>query len=270
MKELTIEEIKQYQLDILDVVDRFCRENKIQYFLGYGSLIGAVRHNGYIPWDDDIDLMMFRKEYERFIKTFNAAHSEYQVYAMDNSAGYHFHFAKISSRKTVLIDDDLEINDIELGVNIDLFPIDECPEQFDTAKIVQRMHVYDLLIFAKSFRWSSLHKKPLRQKVLILAAKAAGLFFSKHFLAGREKKIATQFAQRGFHNCTVFSSTYVKGTLPIWDIEDFRPAEHVFEHRMYCIPEHYDKILRAEWGDYMQLPPEEKRISNHSFRAWMK
>lgn len=123
-KEIKVEELKQIQLDILKFVDKFCKENNLKYFLAYGTLLGAVRHKGYIPWDDDIDIIMFREDYEKFVTTFKDVN--YKVFATEVNSKYPYPFAKVGDTRTYYME---EIKDvIDTGVNIDVFPLDYLPE----------------------------------------------------------------------------------------------------------------------------------------------
>ena len=97
-KEINVEELKQIQLNILKFVDKFCKENNLKYYLAYGTLLGAVRHKGYIPWDDDIDIIMFREDYEKFVTTFKDVN--YKVFATEVNSKYPYPFAKVGDTRT--------------------------------------------------------------------------------------------------------------------------------------------------------------------------
>ena len=123
-KTINVEELKQVQLDILKFVDEYCKKNNLKYYLAYGTLLGAVRHKGYIPWDDDIDLLMFREDYEKFVTSFKD--ERYKVFATEVNAKYPYPFAKVGDTTTYFEE---EIKDVmDTGVNIDIFPLDYLPE----------------------------------------------------------------------------------------------------------------------------------------------
>lgn len=123
-KNIEVEELKRIQTDILNFVDGFCKKNGLRYWLAYGTLLGAVRHKGYIPWDDDIDILMFREDYEKFVTTFKD--ERYKVFATEVNAKYPYPFAKVGDTATYFEE---EIKDaIDTGVNIDVFPLDYIPE----------------------------------------------------------------------------------------------------------------------------------------------
>lgn len=83
MRLLSIDEAKQIELEILAFIDSFCKKNNIDYFINYGTLIGAIRHKGFIPWDDDIDISMTRENYERFIQLFKREQSKYKILTLE-------------------------------------------------------------------------------------------------------------------------------------------------------------------------------------------
>ena len=127
MKEISIEELKDLQTGIAVMVHDFCQEHGIRYFLGYGSLIGAVRHKGYIPWDEDIDLGMPRPDYERFIHTFPGAYPDLKVFAPELDPGYYAPYANVCLEGTLLVEQNLSHHGREIGVKVDIFPIDGAP-----------------------------------------------------------------------------------------------------------------------------------------------
>ena len=92
MKKLTLDEVKKIQLEILAYIDSFCKKNNISYFINYGTLLGAVRHKGFIPWDDDIDISMDREHYNMFIEKFNQDSSKYKILSLDTDKTYFNNF----------------------------------------------------------------------------------------------------------------------------------------------------------------------------------
>ena len=119
MNKLDTDTVKEIQMDILSSVDTFCKENNIRYFISGGTLIGAVRHKGYIPWDDDIDIMMLRKDYNKFVHDFGTK-GKYCVLAPELNMHFPFPFAKVEDTSTVLIEN--MATPWEMGINIDVFP----------------------------------------------------------------------------------------------------------------------------------------------------
>lgn len=147
MKKLTIEDAKQIELEILDYIDTLCKKHNINYIINYGTLIGAVRHEGFIPWDDDIDLSMPREDYQRFINIFQKEKSKYKLLSLETDKNYFNNFIKIIDSTTKIIDT-RNTKTYESGVFIDIFPMD----RFDDPKVIDicyKLESFKLLSFSK-------------------------------------------------------------------------------------------------------------------------
>ena len=147
MKQLTIEDAKQIELEILDYIDTLCKKHNINYIINYGTLIGAVRHQGFIPWDDDIDLSMPREDYQRFITIFQKEKSKYKLLSLETDKNYFNNFIKITDSTTKIIDT-RNTKTYDSGVFIDIFPMD----RFDDSKVIDtcyKLESFKLLSFSK-------------------------------------------------------------------------------------------------------------------------
>ena len=131
MRRLSIEEAKQIELDILAFIDSFCKQHGIDYFINYGTLIGAIRHKGFIPWDDDIDLSMTRENYERFIQLFTQEQSKYKILALETDERYYNNFIKVVDSTTKIVDT-RNTKTYDSGIFIDIFPMDS----FNDSKVI--------------------------------------------------------------------------------------------------------------------------------------
>ena len=134
MREISVEELKILQLEILCKVDEFCCSNHISYTLAYGTMIGAIRHKGYIPWDDDIDIAMPRPDYDRFIRNFNGYDPNLYVLAPELQPFFYATYANVCDRRTLLNEGKNSHLGIEMGVKIDIFPIDGTPYDYTEYK----------------------------------------------------------------------------------------------------------------------------------------
>ena len=120
--KLSLKEIQKIELDILLYLDKVCRENDIKYYLSSGTLLGAIKYQGFIPWDEDIDVIFLREDYNKLIKCFENETGRYKLLSIYNSKDYYYPFAKLVDTKTTLIENSKPIND--MGVYIDIVPMD--------------------------------------------------------------------------------------------------------------------------------------------------
>lgn len=124
MRKIDMGELREKQMQILDYVAQFCDEHGIRYIIEGGTMLGAIRHGGYIPWDDDIDVGMLREDYQRFIELFSQEAKDGYVFACsETTEGWHLPFGKVMDTNTLLVQDGHN-----LGINIDIFPYDDAPE----------------------------------------------------------------------------------------------------------------------------------------------
>ena len=128
MKTIELEELKQIQLDILSVIDEFCREKGIKYSMGCGTMLGAARHKGYIPWDDDIDIYLLREEYEKLIELYPNEYKNIKIASIQRDKKWDRAWAKAYDFRTELQDAG---NKYRIGVAIDIYPIDRVPENYE-------------------------------------------------------------------------------------------------------------------------------------------
>lgn len=269
MKEISMVEQKTIMLGIMDYIDNFCRKNDITYYLIGGTLLGAVRHKGYIPWDDDIDIGLLRNDYERLIKEFNKSNNlRYRLLSLENDSDYALPMAKIIDTRTVL---DMGIPGHKpIGVFVDIFPIDYCPDEYDKAKcFVQRPSLFRKLTALKNA--GSNPDRSFIKSFIIYLVRFLSFAISRRLLAERINSLASA-------NKKNTSTDYVAEIvlMPYGEKEIFRrewfdeTVELEFEGRMYFAPRDYDKMLRRTFGEYMILPPMDKRITHHGSSAFWK
>ena len=257
MKELTLEECKKISLDILLDIAKFCDENNITYFLSVGTLLGAIRHKGYIPWDDDIDIMMPRPDYNRLL---NEYHGKYKLLKPSDGLLY---YAKAYDDSTVKYEADTDYKKNKaIGVDIDIFPLDGIVNDPVIIDRLYKRNCFLETLLRLSNQPIFLRKNPLKAINRIIPR----IIGSKNIIKLIEKNAQTYDYENSDYVIRMrYSPNGFTGALPK---SVFEKAEAEFEGHIFCIPKGYDKFLRAFFGDdYMSLPKKEDRVT-HDFKCY--
>ena len=268
MKELTLKEIQAIELKLLLIFDAICKENDLRYSLGGGSLLGAVRHKGFIPWDDDIDVMMPRPDYEQFLHICKTQTTDFKLITYDTVREYNGLFAKIWDPKTVIRDDVMQL-DYHVGVNIDVFPIEGLGESKKEAlkifkKTAWNRELLNAALWKKFFR-SKTHSilvEPVRFVMFVLSRFANP---KKLLRKVDEENLKHQFEGSVYAGC-VCGSYREQEIMRTDTFEHYIEME--FEGEKLKAIENYEDYLEKHYGDYMKLPPIEKRQTHHTYKAF--
>lgn len=255
MDETTRDGLRTIQLQILDEIVRICNENGLRYCLTGGTCLGAVRHKGFIPWDDDIDIIMPRADFQQFIDITKDGDSGdfFLDYYMTN-ATYGRCFAKYCKRHTLFI----EPNGLRQAIYVDIFVQDKVPGPEYTAKSKLPFFIHKLDAIT-TVRREGLRGRDFKTKIVYYATR---LIPVKWFFVW-ETRLMTRFENTDAHYYLNYGSPYnlVKETIPICEFEPYAQLE--FEGKMYNVPRNWDLYLSRIYGDYMTLPPEEKRNTHY-------
>ena len=269
-RELTLVEIQNIELSLLLIFHNICKSQKLRYSLGGGSLLGAVRHAGFIPWDDDIDVMMPRPDYERFIHYCKQNPVPFALITYDTVDGYYGLFAKLSDLSTVITDKVMKL-EYSIGINIDVFPVDGLGDsEKEAVKIFRKTEIDREILNAviwKTYFRSKTHS-------IIVEPVRLGLFFISRFV---DPKKLLRKIDRVNLNHSFEKSKYagcVCGSYRTKEIMTKETFEHYtdikFENETIKAIANYDEYLQKHYGDYMQLPPEEKRVTHHTYQAFRR
>ena len=267
MRNIDINELREIQINILNVVADFCNKNGLNYCLGYGTLIGAVRHKGFIPWDDDIDIVLLRSDYDKFINSFNDFDSKYKVYTATNTDWFPYPFAKVSYENSI-IKEDSDNMEKTIGINIDVFPIDNIPNDIkQQKKMFNEVGKHRNILNVNSVVINS--KRAFYKNLILYVGKIVFCIIKPNTIVRKIINIATKF--NGKTTEKVGNIVWGYGEREIVPRSLFDSAIKMkFSENEYNVPVGYHEWLTSNYGNYMELPPIEKRVSHHDFKAYIK
>lgn len=269
-REISVEEMKQLQVQIMQAVDTFCQENNLTYFLFSGTLIGAARHKGYIPWDDDVDICMKREDYDRFFQLFNASQQgRYRAICFENAPGYYLASGKVIDTNTVMKEN--TESPFEIGVYIDIFPMDYIPSnEAQYKKMNAAIGRYRGMLMLKNLT------KRKGRSVVKSVALVCGKFLlkpvSRAYILNQISTLARKYVHNHDNTFNLADiSVYTYGKRELFPLSDFASATELeFEEKKWSAPIGYDHVLSSMYGDYMKLPPKEKQVSHHDYKVYWR
>ena len=263
---LSLEEYHAVLFDMLKQVDAVCKAEHLSYFLSGGTLLGAIRHKGFIPWDDDIDLMMPRPDYEIFLEKAGKHLPKRYILAFPGRSGdYSQAWIRIMDTRGAVDDSGMQ-RAVTQSLFVDIFPIDGLPANEMLSNLCfKRVRAWDILL--KSARRKALYPyERLRtlKKILMQLTRIRSL--PKYALS--LNKSARRYSFDRAHYAGVLAVTHY-GNRERMPVEVFRGSVMVpFEGGMFPAPIGYHTYLSRLYGDYMVLPPEKERVSDHNLRAY--
>ena len=255
----TLRKVQMKELEILLEVKRICEKHHIRYSLYGGTLLGAVRHKGFIPWDDDIDIAMLRKDYEKFLQVAPEEISDrYYVESSRSNPDYVYSFCKVKANDTVYMEECTSKLNVHQGIWIDIFPLDDIPEI--SYEVMDKRNI-------RWRRWQT--AVDYNAGITTLTKVTSAIYFKILGILFRHKLVyqIERIMKEANSECGRFvvhygcDYGYRKTLFPMKDFQDLIELE--FEgYRFFAVRE-YHKMLTQMYGDYMQLPPAEKQVSHH-------
>ena len=263
MTELTIEEQKEICKNILKKFDEICKENNLKYSMAYGTLLGAIRHGGFIPWDDDIDVIMPRADYEKLL-SFQYDDPNYKILNYRYSKHYYYTFSKMIDKRTFISEP--QRGEKDMGIFIDIFPVDYVGDIKKEAKDNFEKALRNDSIWLRLGSNINTNKGFTPKYIAKLAFRAATLPVRKTLLYHYDTAF-TKIPKSEY--CANFQLSYgineCFGT-ELWNDIKYIPFEDI-EAAAFA---DYDAYLSAVFGDYMTPPEEKDRVTTHPFKAYKK
>ena len=270
LKQMALEELREIEIGLLNHIVDFCDEKSIIYFLSNGTLLGGVKYGGFIPWDDDIDILLPREEYQKLISLYED--QDYLLMANEKNKSYLYPFAKLCDVSTVLVENGID-NGVDLGVNIDIIPLDYVGSDYKKAvRLVKQNHLLSQLLLLRKTKFKivlSKNRYSYLKKLKLILAFFASRFMSPQFYIdkiNRNSLMNKNNASSEYVASAVWPVYGKKEVLPRHCFEDFCNVE--FEGRQFSAPIGFDEYLKSLYGDYKQDPPKEKQVTHHSFIAY--
>ncbi len=260
-KNKNIKKLQKKELEIMKYFNNFCEENNIKYYLAYGTLIGAVRHHGFIPWDDDVDVFVSGEDFLKLKEVFNKKvhNNKYFYQTLQTENNYYLLWDKVRLNDTIFVEEGWENNDINNGIFIDIFPLLEYPDtEKEEKKFIRKYKFIRLLVEANinnnksrynnyGFVGKILSKfikilpQVIRNKIVIKNIKYLCLYKSNSkYYYSLDEGLKIKFLKKPFENIKTVK----------------------FEDTNFNVPSDYHTNLIELYGDYMKLPPEEERIGH--------
>lgn len=275
MKELTLRDIQHRELVNLEFLNKICKQQDLTYFLAYGTLIGAIRHHGFIPWDDDTDVWMPRKDYMALLDYFKENSEKlkpFKICTRDNTKNYPYGIARLCDQRYKYVTTNSYERQFELGVFTDIYPLDNLGND-NNIDVIKKLSTYCSKQNVSYARYCSGVSGNMLKSVLKKLNR-----LSLHLIHGNNySEIVNNNIINAINKNTSDKDKYI-GVIA-WDSnqfirfnkEDFEENILVdFEGKKFPVPRGYDTILKLTYGDYMKFPPESERHPYHGYKIYKR
>lgn len=256
----TLYGIQSTELEILTYFDKFCRENGLNYSLSGGTLLGAIRHKGFIPWDDDVDCMMMREDYDKLFKLWEekADTDKYILQNKDNSPAFSQSFAKIRKNNTTFLQKDEPVGEYHTGLFIDIMPAD----RFPNGSLKRKLYYVDVMLYQLFNREFA---PPLSNPIVKIGCNIILAFTNKSTRVKLRNKYLKKLTK--FNNdksLEIISTETVSSMHRHYSpdlMDNFVDVE--YEGVMLKATSKWEEVLTTGYGNYMQFPPKEEQVWKH-------
>ncbi|MCR4913325.1 MAG: LicD family protein [Lactobacillus sp.] len=272
MEMLDVKQIQGETLKMLKDFDDLCTNLELNYFIAYGSLIGAIRHKGFIPWDDDIDIWMPRKDFDKLLKYEfykDIEFNKYKICTRSNTKNYAYGMARFSNQEFKYVTTDISEKDVDMGLFIDIYPLDNyCSSKEEAYKLHKKFKILNKEYFFYLSGKSNTVLKTIPRMILHMLIR---LVHGKNWDQRIDKKI-NSYLEKYTNKDDRFIG------VPVWELR-FEPFEKdlfvgrkrvVFENINVWIPEKSDIILKKMYGNYMELPPISEQMPHHGYKVYRR
>ncbi len=266
MKELTIKEIQNIANDILKYIKTVCDDNGIKFYLAYGTALGAIRHKGFIPWDDDVDIFMERDEFDKFYSFMEKDQSKYKLLYVNADKNYTLPLPKVIDTTTEWTQTNVR-EFMPLGVYVDIFILDNIPDDKD----VREKHFNILDKKHKLWHFFQYKRNYTAKDPITLLKRLIYKIVNPKIFAKQLDRIASKY--NNDNTSYIGQMTFVTDprNMQMFPREWFGDGVVVtFCDTEYLVPKEYDKFLTQCFGDYMTPPPVSERVSHHTYIAYKK
>ncbi|MBQ2832648.1 phosphorylcholine transferase LicD [Methanobrevibacter sp.] len=256
----TLKHLQQVEMKLFKYFIEVCEEHDLTYFMYAGSLLGTIRHQGFIPWDDDIDVIMFREDFEKLNKIFEKNIDEkYGFFNVLNEETYHYTWGRLTLKNTLFKEWWADQVDYTPNIFLDIFILDNVPNnKFKkfihrwTCFSLNQLTMYSILKFKNNSKIKELVQQTIYYTLKIIPISPSTI----------KKKCVKSFSKYQYENCEEVCDFPSENLMPISFKTDWLPIKKAkFEDLEVNIPNNYDKILRMDFNNYMELPPEESRFN---------
>ena len=260
----TLQKLKDLELKILKEFIRICDENDLEYYLMYGTLIGAIRHKGFIPWDDDIDVAMLREEYDKFVEVMKDYKSDTFEFLSPQTHDLYRPMYSILSLKGTNVERIYDRNtDFNIGICIEIFVLENAPKSYLKQKLYRiRVPLFQKFLLSFGLTYNDIYPSETKQKIGRTIRKIYKILkINNEFMKKRTSKIVNYGEKDSNYVCDIGNDD----DMIIYDKSIFKPAKKTkFEDIEAKIPNDYDTCLKLIYGEYMKIPPKEEQI-NHEY-----